>query len=90
MRCILTEYLPHPKLVVANGWIEGLTVGSIILGTVLGGALVSETLSSKLLAFDLPLIDTGIDSAPEIATTLTRSPSATRWRRRPFCRASPP
>ena len=67
---ILTEYLPHHKLVVANGWIEGLTVGSIILGTVLGGALVSETLSSKLLAFDLPLIDTGIDSAPEIAITL--------------------
>ena len=29
---ILTEYLPHHKLVVANGWIEGLTVGSIILG----------------------------------------------------------
>jgi MFS family permease len=27
---ILTEYLPHGKLVVANGWIEGLTVASII------------------------------------------------------------
>ncbi len=67
---ILTEYLPHQKLVVANGWIEGLTVGSIILGTVLGGALVSETLSSKLLAFDLPLIDTGVDTAPEIAISL--------------------
>ena len=35
---ILTEYLPHHKLVIANGWIEGLTVGSIILGTLLGGA----------------------------------------------------
>jgi len=34
---ILTEYLPHRKLVVANGWIEGLTVASIILGTVFGG-----------------------------------------------------
>ncbi len=67
---ILTEYLPHPKLVIANGWIEGLTVGSIILGTVLGGALVSEMLSGKLLAFDVPLIDTFIDTAPEIAISL--------------------
>jgi LPLT family lysophospholipid transporter-like MFS transporter len=30
---ILTEYLPHRLLVVANGWIEGLTVGAIILGS---------------------------------------------------------
>lgn len=37
---ILTEYLPHRLLVVANGWIEGLTVGAIILGTVLGGMLI--------------------------------------------------
>jgi MFS family permease len=67
---ILTEYLPHQKLVVANGWIEGLTVGSIILGTVLGGALVSETVSSRLLGFDFPMIDTGIDTAPEVAIAL--------------------
>jgi MFS family permease len=38
---ILTELLPPEKLVVANGWIEGLTVLSIILGTAFGGALVS-------------------------------------------------
>jgi MFS transporter, LPLT family, lysophospholipid transporter len=37
---ILTELLPAEKLVAANGWIEGLTVLSIILGTALGGALV--------------------------------------------------
>ena len=67
---ILTEYLPHSKLVVANGWMEGLTVGSIILGTLLGGALISQTLSSGLLRLDLPYIDTGIDTAPEIAITL--------------------
>ncbi|MFX6149258.1 hypothetical protein ABTF39_20720, partial [Acinetobacter baumannii] len=36
---ILTELLPAERLVAANGWIEGLTVGSIILGTVVGGAL---------------------------------------------------
>ncbi len=64
---ILTEYLPHHKLVVANGWIEGLTVGSIICGTLLGGMLVSEAVSSKLLAIDLPRIETGIDSAGEAA-----------------------
>jgi MFS family permease len=64
---ILTEYLPHQKLVIANGWIEGLTVASIILGTVLGGALVDPVVSARLLAIDLPRIDTGIDSAPEAA-----------------------
>jgi LPLT family lysophospholipid transporter-like MFS transporter len=64
---ILTEYLPHPKLVIANGWIEGLTVGSIILGTLLGGALVSQSVSQRLLAFDLPLVETGVDSPPEAA-----------------------
>lgn len=64
---ILTEYLPHQKLVVANGWIEGLTVASIILGTVLGGVLIGPGVSVRLLAVDLPRIDTGIDSAPEAA-----------------------
>jgi MFS family permease len=67
---ILTEYLPHHKLVVANGWIEGLTVASIILGTLLGGVLISHTVSSRLLAIDFPEIDTGIDTAPEIAILL--------------------
>src|SRR5260363_356546 len=37
---ILTELLPPEKLVIANGWIEGTTVGSIILGTALGGWLI--------------------------------------------------
>jgi len=64
---ILTEYLPHHKLVVANGWIEGLTVASIILGTLLGGVLVSGAVSAKLLKFDVPFVDTGVDSAPEAA-----------------------
>lgn len=38
---ILTELLPPEKLVKANGWIEGLTVASIIIGTALGGFLIS-------------------------------------------------
>src|SRR5258706_8390315 len=64
---ILTEYLPHPKLVIANGWMEGLTVSSIIIGTLLGGVLVSEKISVKLLSIDIPYIDTGINTAPEMA-----------------------
>jgi MFS transporter, LPLT family, lysophospholipid transporter len=59
---ILTELLPAEKLVFANGWIEGLTVTSIILGTVMGGALVSAPVSGMLLSLDLPMVDTGIDT----------------------------
>ena len=58
---ILTELLPPSQLVAANGWIEGLTVASIILGTLLGGVLVSETVSRQLLAIDLPRIETSVD-----------------------------
>jgi LPLT family lysophospholipid transporter-like MFS transporter len=54
---ILTELLPPEKLVVANAWVEGLTVLSIILGTVMGGALVSQAGIEWLLAFRLPLLD---------------------------------
>lgn len=64
---ILTELLPPEKLVAANGWIEGTTVGSIILGTVLGGALISPKISAFLLGFDVPHIDTGIDTPAESA-----------------------
>ena len=64
---ILTELLPNSQLVKANGWIEGLTVLSIILGVVLGGQLVGKVMSHYLLALDMPLIDTGITTAPESA-----------------------
>ena len=64
---ILTELLPPEKLVAANGWIEGLTVSSIILGTVLGGVLISSTVSQSLLALDIPTFDTGIDTPAESA-----------------------
>jgi len=67
---ILTEYLPHHKLVLANGWIEGLTVASIILGTVLGGLLLHGGVSAYLLGFDMPFIDTHIDTPPEAAVAL--------------------
>ena len=67
---ILTEYLPHSKLVLANGWIEGLTVASIILGVVLGGFLIRTGVADVLLGFDLPFIDTGIDTPPDAAIAI--------------------
>jgi len=67
---ILTEYLPHRQLVVANGWIEGLTVASIILGTMLGGLLIHVRVSGVLLQFDMPLLDTSIDTAAEVAIAI--------------------
>lgn len=67
---ILTELLPPERLVAANGWIEGTTVGSIILGTVLGGVLISPMVAPWLLGFDLPYFDTGIDTPAEAAILL--------------------
>ena len=64
---ILTELLPASQLVKANGWIEGLTIASIILGVLLGGQLVGPNISGALLGFDLPALDTGIDTPPEAA-----------------------
>jgi MFS transporter, LPLT family, lysophospholipid transporter len=64
---ILTELLPARQLVIANGWIEGTTVASIILGVLLGGVLISGPVSSALLAIDIPKIDTGIDTPPQAA-----------------------
>ena len=64
---ILTEYLPHRLLVVANGWIEGLTVGAIILGVVVGGTLIQPEVAYSLLALDLPVIDTGVDTIGEMS-----------------------
>ncbi len=64
---ILTELLPVSQLVKANGWIEGLTIASIILGVLLGGQLVGSHIAPYLLALDVPGIQTGIDTAPEAA-----------------------
>ena len=64
---ILTELLPASQLVKANGWIEGLTITSIILGVLVGGQLVGPTISDHLLAFDFPYFDTGVDTPAEAA-----------------------
>jgi LPLT family lysophospholipid transporter-like MFS transporter len=63
---ILTEYLPHRLLVVANGWIEGLTVGAIILGVVIGGMLIQPEVPQPA-RLDFPLIDTGVDTIGEMS-----------------------
>lgn len=67
---ILTEYLPHRLLVVANGWIEGLTVGAIILGVVIGGSLIDPNIANKILALNFPFFETGIDTPTEMALTI--------------------
>ena len=63
---ILTEYLPPRLLVVANGWIEGLTVTAIILGMGLGGVLIRPDIATNLLSFDFPVIDTGINTVAKM------------------------
>jgi MFS family permease len=67
---ILTELLPPSQLVKGNGWIEGLTVASIVLGILLGGQLIGLPISAKLLAIDVPMLDTHIDTSPEAAISV--------------------
>jgi hypothetical protein len=47
-----------------------LTIASIILGVLLGGQLVGNSFSEWLLAFDVPLIETGIDTREEAAIAI--------------------
>jgi len=68
---ILTEYLPAAKLVIANSWMEGLTVLAIILGAVVGGVLISPTIAAPMLQWwDVPFINTGINTASELAISI--------------------
>jgi len=68
---ILTEYLPPGQLVLANSWMEGLTVLAIVLGAVVGGLLISPSIAAPMLLWwDVPYIDTGIDTAPELAIAI--------------------
>jgi LPLT family lysophospholipid transporter-like MFS transporter len=64
---ILTELLPAEKLVAANGWIEGLTVSSIILGTVMGGALLNPHIADALLFTYLPRVGINFEASTEAA-----------------------
>jgi len=67
---IVTEYVPHRLLVIANSWISGLTVCAIILGVVVGGSLVKPEIAAKILALDFPFIDTGIDHPNKMAIAI--------------------
>jgi MFS family permease len=57
---ILTELLPVEQLVTANGWIESTTMGSIILGALLGATLISPKVSTLLLSFRFPPLGTPV------------------------------
>lgn len=63
---ILTEYLPPSKLVLANSWMEGLTVAAIVLGAIVGGVLVSPKVTGSLIA-DWELAAVGLNSPAELA-----------------------
>jgi MFS family permease len=47
---ILTELLPPSKLVIANSWMEGTTVAAIVLGAIIGGALINPQLAENILS----------------------------------------
>jgi MFS family permease len=65
---ILTEYLPPSQLVLANSWIEGLTVAAIVLGGAVSAALIHPSVATYMLQWwDVPFIETGIDTAPQLA-----------------------
>jgi MFS transporter, LPLT family, lysophospholipid transporter len=68
---ILTEYLPAGQLVKANGWMEGLTVGAIILGAIIGGLMVGPHLAPwmfhNLAGFGHPY---WVNTAAEVAMVL--------------------
>ncbi len=68
---ILTEYLSADKLVLANSWMEGLTVLAIVLGAVIGGVLIDPDIALPMLQWwDVPFIDTGIDTSSELAIAI--------------------
>jgi LPLT family lysophospholipid transporter-like MFS transporter len=61
---ILTELLPPEKLIIANSWMEGTTVAAIVLGAIIGGALINPQLAEGIL------VGLGLDSrliAPKFA-----------------------
>jgi MFS family permease len=62
---IVTEMLPPLQLVKGNSWIEGTTVVSIIMGTVVGGILISPAVSQAILnhAWVSHLISTPAEAA---------------------------
>ncbi|MGC2166713.1 MAG: lysophospholipid transporter LplT [Gallionella sp.] len=65
---ILTEYLPPGQLVLANSWMEGLTVLAIILGAIVGGIMISPSFAEPILhLWDVPFIDTSFNTPANLA-----------------------
>jgi MFS transporter, LPLT family, lysophospholipid transporter len=60
---ILTELLPAERLIAANAWLESATVLSTIVGTMLGGALISTYAKHFVAHAHLPLISSAADLA---------------------------
>ena len=60
---ILTELLPAERLVAANAWLESATVLSTIVGTMLGGALISSYAARFVQHAHPPLIHSAGDLA---------------------------
>jgi LPLT family lysophospholipid transporter-like MFS transporter len=61
---IVTEMLPPNLLVKGNSWIEGLTVISILLGVMMGGALITPTVANWVLSLRLvPNLHTPAEAA---------------------------
>jgi len=77
---ILTEYLPHQKLVLSNGWMEGLTVAAIILGLHPrrhhGRNPFAITTFSR--AVDLPFIEPGSTRRPSWRSSTSCSSISSR------------
>ena len=65
---ILTELLAPAQLVKANGWIEGLTIASIILGVVMGGQLLQPALFEALHALHVPGVRGAASAAIAVIT----------------------
>jgi MFS transporter, LPLT family, lysophospholipid transporter len=53
---LVTELVPAHRLVAANGWLEGLTVAAAVLGTLLGGLLVSDAFAGWLRPWSLEVM----------------------------------
>ncbi|WP_206951923.1 lysophospholipid transporter LplT [Trinickia acidisoli] len=60
---ILTELLPAQRLVAANAWLESATVLSTILGTALGGGLISPYVAHRINGWHFAFIHDAPDFA---------------------------
>jgi len=62
---LVTELVPPPQLVAANGWIEVSTVLAVVLGTALGGGLVSPAFAQVVGAhgWAVPGLSAGMTAA---------------------------